>query len=279
MSGANQIVSICNGIARHLDLDAKNAKMSPVGKAILNNSKVIGVSGEQYRQVHVLIVDDDKRICDLVSEYLQEEGFSVAAVHDGIAMRSALRRVSPEVVLLDVRLPGEDGLTLASELRRTGQCRIIILSEKDAVMDRVAGLEVGADDYVSKPFHLRELLARIRSVLRRETTTEGPAKFHFGRWCLDSGTRSLTDKTGTGAELSTSEFDLLRIFLENPQEALSRDRLLGLTNRHRAEPFDRSIDVRVGRLRRRIERDPRKPELIKTVRGIGYMFAAEVKRD
>lgn len=244
---------------------------------------------------HIVIVDDDAEIRDLVQEYLSEEGFSVAEAPDGVEMRQLMAEQVPDVVLLDLKLPGEDGLTLAREIRQKFPAMgIVMISGKEDVVDRVAGLEVGADDYVVKPFHLRELLARVRSVIRRSENTQGGSAplphenaasmtepsprqvYRFADWILDSDGRVLMSGDGAPVELTSGEFDLLATFVNHPNRALSRDQLLDFARNREAESFDRSIDVQVGRLRRKIERDPKRPALIKTIRNIGYMFSADV---
>lgn len=242
--------------------------------------------------VSVLVVDDDAEIRDLVEEYLAEEGFTVYGVPDGGRLRDRLAEGVPDLVLLDLKLPGEDGLTLARELRRNYPgMGIVMISGKEDVVDRVAGLEVGADDYIVKPFHLRELLARVRSVLRRreqqgpETRTAEPAPvadqlprrvYRFLDWTLDSDRRTLVSDDGESVELTSREFDLLLALVSRPQRALTREQLLDYAGGGDAEAFDRSIDVQVVRLRRKIERDPKRPALIKTIRNVGYMFGADV---
>jgi len=241
------------------------------------------------RGTSILVVDDDPGIRDLVEEYLRSEGFRVATVPDGEAMRRALAATEVDLVVLDVRLPAEDGFSLALELRQRSDVGIIMLSQKEDVVDRVAGLEVGADDYLSKPFSLRELLARIRSVLRRRAdqgaarSSDGqrlatPARYRFAGWELDGESRILVSPEALPVELSGGEFDLLLAFVEHPRRVLSRDQLLELARNRTATLFDRSVDVQVGRLRQKIESDRRRPALIRTVRGAGYMLAAEVER-
>lgn len=237
---------------------------------------------------HILVVDDDPEIREVVDDYLTEEGFRVSLAADGNAMHEALQHEPADLVILDVRLPGEDGLTLAAKLRQSSQAGIIMLSSKDDLVDRVAGLEVGADDYVAKPFHLRELLARVRSVLRRRdcspapvrsgTTEKRETRLRFAGYELDRHTRLLLAPNGEPVELSAGEFDLLIAFLEHPKRTLSRDQILDHARGREATPFDRSIDVQVGRLRRKIEANPRRPELIKTVRGAGYIFDIDVQQ-
>jgi len=237
---------------------------------------------------HVHLVDDDPEIRALVQEYLEEEGFRVTTAQDGVQMRSVLESDPANIVILDVRLPGESGLDLALGLRQTSEVPIIMLSEKDDVVDRVAGLEIGADDYVPKPFHLRELLARIRSLIRRSEVTadarsgddeeEGgtDGTLRFSGWVLNCQRRELFSPDGEPVDLSAGEFNLLVAFAERPNRILSRDQLLDIVYNREANLFDRSIDVQIGRLRRKIEVDPKRPALIKTVRGAGYMFTSAV---
>lgn len=198
-------------------------------------------------------------------------------------MRAEMARDPADLVLLDLGLPGEDGLSLARELRaRPRAPGIIIVTGRGQPVDRIIGLELGADDYVAKPFDLRELVARVRSVLRRIGSDAPPApeapvdRFDFAGWRLDLSSRSLARPDGIEVPLTTGEFELLTAFVQHPNCALSRDRLMEIIHGREAGPFDRAIDVQVGRLRRKIERDPAEPELIKSVRGVGYMFAARV---
>ncbi|MBN9461896.1 MAG: response regulator [Burkholderiales bacterium] len=234
----------------------------------------------------ILVVDDEEGIRDLLSDYLSGFGYEVALAADGASMRAALAHTPVDLVLLDLGLPGEDGLTLARELREQAHAPgIIIVTGRGQPVDRIIGLELGADDYVAKPFELRELVARIRSVLRR-VRGEGPAakaldaaeRLEFAGWHIDLSARSLTAPDGSDVTLTTGEFDLLTAFVRHPNRVLSRDRLMEIMHRREAGPFDRAIDVQVGRLRRKIERDPSDPELIKSVRGVGYLFAPRVSR-
>lgn len=237
---------------------------------------------------HIHVVDDDPDIRSLIQEYLEGEGFRVTTAEDGAQMQIVLDKTPADLVILDVRLPGESGLDIALRLRRTTDIPIIMLSEKDDVVDRVTGLELGADDYVPKPFHLRELLARIRSLLRRmdaageaasgnEAGAEsGEDKIVFSGWILNTQRRELFSPDGEEIELSAGEFNLLEAFAQRPNRILSRDQLLDIVYNREANLFDRSIDVQIGRLRRKIEIDPKKPALIKTVRGVGYMFNSTV---
>jgi two-component system phosphate regulon response regulator OmpR len=228
----------------------------------------------------ILIVEDDREIRESVAEYLSGHGYACAQAADGKAMRAAIAEAAPELVLLDLRLPGEDGLTLARWLRDNHEVAIIMVTAAGEVVDRVVGLEVGADDYLGKPFDLRELLARVKSVLRRgskDAKKGGKAagatkKVPIGACLLDLDTHQLTGRGGEEIPLTGMEFDLLRVFAEHPNRVLSRDQLLTLTRNREWEPFDRSIDIRIARLRRKIEADPEKPKTIKTVRGAGYIF-------
>ena len=227
--------------------------------------------------MRVLIVEDDRQVRETVADYLESQGYGVAHAGDGQAMRKALAEQLPDVVLLDIRLPGEDGLALARWLRERHDVAIIMVTAADGVIDRVVGLEVGADDYIAKPFDLRELLARIKSVLRRSSRPPAAAggatrRVSFGPCTLDLDRHQLTGRDGEEIPLTGMEFDLLRAFAEHPNRVLSRDQLLTLTRNREWEPFDRSIDIRIARLRRKIEADPDKPKTIKTVRGSGYIF-------
>ncbi|HUZ72286.1 MAG TPA: response regulator [Stellaceae bacterium] len=234
---------------------------------------------------HILVVDDQKEVCDVVHEYLSGEGYRVSVAHDGAAMRRALAQDRADLIILDVMLPGEDGLTLARGLREQSDVGIIILTGRGETVDRIIGLEMGADDYLAKPFHLRELLARVKSVLRRVTLrampndrpVAGPNKARFAGWHLDLAARELVSPSGGEVRLTTGEFNLLAAFVSNANRVLSRDRLLDLARNREAGPFDRTIDVQVGRLRRKLEPDPQKPTMIKTVRGTGYIFTPSVE--
>jgi len=232
---------------------------------------------------HILVVDDQKEICDVVQEYLTGEGYRVSTANDGNGMRRALGQSHVDLVILDLMLPGEDGLTLARGLRDESGIGIIILTGRGETVDRIIGLEMGADDYLPKPFHLRELLARVKSVLRRVQSRTGEpsqsARSHarFSGWNLDLSSRELMSPGGEEVRLTTGEFDLLSAFVSNANQVLSRDRLLDLARNREAGPFDRTIDVQVGRLRRKLEDDPQKPSMIKTVRGTGYIFTPTVE--
>ena len=226
----------------------------------------------------VLIVDDDAEIRESTGDYLSGHGFEVALAADGKEMRAAFAAGLPDVVLLDLNLPGEDGLSLTRWLRARHDVPIIMITGAGEVVDRVVGLELGADDYLPKPFDLRELLARAKSVLRRSGEPAGAKaaaaakKVKVGRCTLDLATHMLTSESGAELPITGMEFDLLRVFTENANRVLSRDQLLTLTRNREWEPYDRSIDIRIARLRRKIEPDPARPSVIRTVRGAGYLF-------
>jgi two-component system phosphate regulon response regulator OmpR len=230
----------------------------------------------------ILIVDDDDATRESTAEYLAGHGFRTSLAADGQQMRAVIGSGSPDLVLLDLNLPGEDGLSLARWLRAHHDVAIIMVTGAAGVVDRVVGLEVGADDYIAKPFDLRELRARVGSVLRRARRNPGKPvaaaaagrTVKVGRCVLNLDTHQLRDETGGEVMLTGMEFDLLRVFAENPNRVLSRDQLLSLTRNREWEPFDRSIDIRIARLRRKIEAEPQKPAVIRTVRGAGYMFVA-----
>jgi two-component system, OmpR family, response regulator len=238
---------------------------------------------------HILVVDDQQEICDLVREYLSDEGFRVSTANDGTGMRDVVGRESVDLVILDLVLRGEDGLQLARELRSKSDIGIIMLTGRGETVDRIIGLEMGADDYLSKPFHLRELLARVRSVLRRGASRGGGSaadrsggqrvRIKFANWSLDLASRELVSPAGAEVRLTTGEFELLAAFVNHANQVLSRDRLLDLSRHREAGPFDRTIDVQVGRLRRKLEDDPKNPAMIKTVRGGGYIFTPAVESE
>ena len=223
----------------------------------------------------IVVVEDEAIQRRLLVDYLAREGFHAIGVSDGQGLRRALQREEPALVLLDLRLPGEDGISLARHLRaQWPRVAIIMVTAASDTVDRVIGLETGADDYLPKPFEPRELLARIRSVLRRARPVAVPIgpRVVMGRRILDLERRVLLDRDGNEEALAASEFDLLRLLAENPNRPLSRDWLLEATSHREADSFDRAIDLRVTRLRRKIEHDPAHPEAIRTVRGVGYMF-------
>ena len=232
---------------------------------------------------HVLIVDDDGQIGALLGQFLGAQGFRVTLAEDGIAMRRVVAERTVDIVVLDLMLPGEDGLSLLRHLRATTSLPVIMLTAMGTEGDRIAGLESGADDYIAKPFSSRELLARINAVLRRagpppSPTTDAVGGFVFAQWRLDAGRRQLRSPDGVLVDMTSGEFDVLHAFLLHPQQVLTRDQLLELARGRVAGPLDRTIDVQVGRLRRKLETDPRNPDLIKTVRGGGYLLATEVHR-
>jgi two-component system OmpR family response regulator len=234
---------------------------------------------------HILIVDDHREIRDLVARALTKEGFRVSAAADGRAMRKTMADSRIDLVLLDLMLPGEDGLSLCRTLRAESNIPIIMLTAKGDEVDRVIGLEMGADDYLPKPFGSRELVARIKAVLRRSqekvavvSPEDRPKRYHFDRWDLNTGTRELLRADGITISLSTGEYDLLITFVERPQRVLSRDQLLDLARGRAANALDRSIDTQVSRLRKKLELDAGDPKIIKTVWGGGYIFTPAVSR-
>ena len=235
-------------------------------------------------QTHILAIDDDPAMRKLVAEYLRENDLRVTAVATGAEMAQALDQHAIDLVVLDLRLATEDGMQLARKLREESKVPIIIVTGKQDEADRVMGLELGADDYVTKPFSPRELLARIRAVLRRYQTArevlppqgEKRRAYRFARWELNLGSRRLTSPNGSRVELTHGEFNLLHAFCAAPQRVLSREQLLDLSRLYGAEVYDRSIDVQVLRLRRKIEPNPAQPQYIKTERGAGYVFSVPV---
>jgi two-component system OmpR family response regulator len=232
---------------------------------------------------HVLIVDDHREIRELVSRALAKEGFRVSLAADGKAMRKVLADAQIDLILLDLMLPGESGLALCRDVRSTSNTPIIMVTAKGEEIDRVIGLELGADDYLAKPFGIRELLARIHAVLRRTQREPGAAphdmsarRYRFDRWILSPHARELLRDDGVTVALSTGEFDLLMVMVERPQRVLSREMLLDLARGRAANAFDRSIDTQVSRLRKKLEVDPADPKIIQTVWGGGYKFTALV---
>lgn len=229
-------------------------------------------------QANILVVDDDPDLRWMVNKYLSKHDYAVTLAEDGEKMREALAQETFDLAILDINLPGEDGLSLARYLRGNYSIGIIMLSAAAEVFDRIVGLEMGADDYVTKPFEPRELLARVKSVLRRTRQAqefEGDGaknQVRFGEYSLDLDAHELLDKENQSVSLTSMEFDLLKAFAENPNKVLNRDQLLNLSHNRDWDPFDRSIDIRITRLRRKIESEPSKPQIIKTVRGVGYMF-------
>jgi two-component system OmpR family response regulator len=232
---------------------------------------------------HILIVEDDREIRALMARLLKSNEFRVTAVGDGREMDRALADSRIDLIILDVMLPNEDGLSICRRVRAQRQVPIIMVSAKGEEVDRVLGLEIGADDYLVKPFASRELLARVRAVLRRAAgpTDLAPANaanlFRFHGWVLDALRRTLTDPSGARVSVTDGEFDLLRVFCQRPGRVLSRDQLIDLTQGRAAGPNERSIDILVVRLRRKIEADPQRPDFVKTVRSGGYMFTPDVE--
>jgi two-component system OmpR family response regulator len=233
---------------------------------------------------HIAVVDDHRDIRDLVGKYLAQHGYRISVAENAAALRRLLDRSALDLVVLDIMMPGEDGLSLCRHLRGATEIPIILLTAMAEDTDRIVGLEVGADDYLTKPFNPRELLARIKAVLRRvqalppQRNRPQAQRVRFDRWLLDIGRRELVGRDGVAVALSTSEFRLLVAFLDHAGLVLSRDQLLDLTVGRASDPFDRSIDNQVSRLRKKIEADPKAPALIKTHWGGGYSFVAEVER-
>ncbi len=232
----------------------------------------------------ILLVDDEATLRQPLAEYLEGQGFVVVEAESAARARSALTEAIPDLVLLDIMMPGEDGLSLCRHLVETRGLPVILLTARGEPTDRIVGLELGADDYVVKPFEPRELVARIRSVLRRTARTGTPDTetqdwlYEFEGWRLDPLKRRLTDPEGVAVPISTAEFRLLRAFLDHPRNVLDRDQLLDMVQGRSAQLFDRAVDNQVSRLRRKIEADSRNPDLILTVRGGGYRLAASVRR-
>ena len=237
------------------------------------------------QQTHLLVVDDDAEIAALLKRYLSAQGFLVSTVGNGRDMLAQLAAGTVHLVLLDLGLPGEDGLELTRHLHEHWRGPVIIVTGRSDAVDRIVGLEVGADDYVTKPFDLRELLARIRSVLRRSgergraDPTKSGAAFAFAGFRLDLDARELTGPAGAPVALTSGEFELLKVFVNHANRVLSRDHLMNLLYGRDAGPFDRAVDVQIGRLRRKIEADPAAPVLLKSVRGAGYIFSVPVRRE
>jgi two-component system, OmpR family, response regulator len=231
---------------------------------------------------HILVVDDDPKIRNGLSKFLTEQGLRVTVASDGRDMQAKLTNANIDVIVLDVMMPGEDGLSLCRKLSAEGTIPVILLTALAGEMDRIVGLELGAEDYVCKPFNPRELMARIRVVLRRRPAATTDAKravvkgYRFAGWVLDARGRTLTSPSGAHVEVTTGEFDLLQAFVEHPNVILTRDQLLDLARGRASMAIDRAVDVQVMRLRRKLELDPQAPVLIKTVRNSGYLFTPEV---
>ncbi|MDB5644731.1 MAG: DNA-binding response regulator [Methylobacterium sp.] len=232
---------------------------------------------------HILLVEDDREISALVARYLRANECRVSLAGDGAAMDKVLADARVDLVVLDLMLPGEDGLSLCRRLRAASRIPILMLTAKAEEIDRIIGLEIGADDYLGKPFNPRELLARIRAILRRGSgteaeTEEGVRRLHFLGWTLDVSLRQLLSPEDARIAITGAEFDLLHALCLRPGRVLSRDQLLDLTQGRAAGPFERSIDVLISRIRQKIEQDPRNPEIIRTIRSGGYLFTPEVTR-
>ncbi|EKN9356296.1 response regulator [Pseudomonas aeruginosa] len=233
--------------------------------------------------MHIVIVDDHEEIRTLLSRYLSEKGFHVTTAEDAQMMRRLLLKNTPDLIVLDIMMPGEDGLSLCRYLRENTSIPVILLTAVSTDIDRIVGLEMGADDYVTKPFNTRELLARIKAVLRRANNLPPKQQrpkaqqLRFGPWILDVSKRELLNEGGLATPLSSAEYRLLMVLLDHPQIVLTRDQLLDLTVGRDSDVFDRSIDNQVSRLRKKIEADPRNPELIKTHWGGGYCLTVEVR--
>ena len=232
---------------------------------------------------HIVVVDDHRDIRDLVGAYLSQHGFRVSVAENGVALRKVLERGAADLIILDIMMPGEDGLSVCRQLRGSSELPIIFLTAMADDTDRIIGLELGADDYLVKPFNPRELLARVRAVLRRTASNTPAAKdvpknqvIDFHGWRLHVRRRELQSSDGLGVALSTAEFRLLKVFLDHPHSVLTRDELLDLTVGRTADPFDRSIDNQVSRLRKKIEPDPKNPIIIQTHWGGGYSLSVEV---
>jgi len=234
---------------------------------------------------HILVVDDDRDIRGLLAEYLDANGFKTLTATNGTEMRKALEESRVDLIVLDLTLPGEDGLTLCRDLRSRSTVPVIMLTARGEPLDRILGLEMGADDYLAKPFEPRELFARIRSVLRRtqalppNMALPQAKALHFSGWTLDLTARHLLNPDGVVVALSGAEFRMLKVFLEHPNRVLNRDQLLELTQGREADPFDRAVDLQISRLRQKLGDDARTPTIIKTVRNEGYVLATTVNTE
>lgn len=244
---------------------------------------------DEHSTTHILVVDDEEQVRALLRECFESEGFQVSEASNGAESSKILANQRISLITLDLQLGGESGLELARQIRTKTNVPIVMITGKGDTIDRVVGLELGADDYIAKPFHVREVLARIRAVLRRYgepanasavalNETSSHDSLAFGKWILDPPRRSLTSVSGDHCELTTAEFNILEMFASRPSRVLSRDNIMDLLKGHDWAPMDRSIDSLIVRVRRKIEADPARPELIKTVRGVGYVFAVDVKK-
>jgi DNA-binding response OmpR family regulator len=229
----------------------------------------------------ILIVDDDTEIRELLQEYLAKAGFAVTTAAEGVAMFQCLTQMTPDLIILDIMMPGDDGFTLCQKLRRDSNVPIIMLTASSDETDRVIGLEIGADDYIAKPFSPRELLARIKALLRRAqfSASSGSRYLHFANWRLDTLKRNLINQDNEALELSGADYNLLMLFLQHPNQILDRDTISDATRGREALPLERGIDVQLSRLRQRLGDNGKSPKLIKTIRGAGYVLIAEVKHE
>lgn len=257
-----------------------------VARAMTSDSSLVPSSPAPVgNDGHILIVDDDAQIRQLVGKFLREHGYRVTTARDGREMRQALAAAAIDLVILDIMLPGGNGLDLCKEIRSRSSLPVVMLTARGSETDRIVGLEIGADDYVAKPFNPRELLARINAVLRRARAhLDAPQAgsghcLRFEQWILDTRRRELTDPKGVVIDLSTGEYDLLLTFLEAPQRVLTRDQLMDAAKHRMATGFDRAIDIQVSRLRRKIDASEEGQAMIKTIRGTGYMFVPAVARE
>jgi two-component system, OmpR family, response regulator len=248
--------------------------------------RIVSTSGKAA--IKILVVDDDAAMRETLRDLLEAEGYGVVDAPDGVGMWACLEREAIDLITLDLRLGGEDGLALARDVRSVRNVPIIMISGRGEVIDRVLGLELGADDYISKPFHAREVLARVRAVLRRysasldaragaEAQGRPNERFTFDGWMLDLGRRELRSPKGEEIALTAAEFDLLVVFARRPHRVLTRETILDLLKGHARSPLDRMVDGLIARLRKKLEEDTANPHLVKTVRGVGYVFATDVK--
>jgi two-component system, OmpR family, phosphate regulon response regulator OmpR len=265
----------------------------PAGK-IESTDTAARTGAEAPAQPHVIVVDDDETVRDVLEEFLAQRGFTVSTADGGAALRHVLAERPADAVLLDLNMPGEDGLTLVRYLRANTSAAVLMVTSAAEVVDRVVGLELGADDYIAKPFDLREVAARIRSVLRRNAPTRAasaapaaaqrrqpaepqPEEIRFGRYILNLSSRLLRAEDGTDVMLTSMEFDVLKVLGMHPNKTLNRQRILELAHGRDWDPLDRSLDIRITRLRQKIEAVPSRPRLIRTVRGVGYVFVPDDK--
>jgi two-component system OmpR family response regulator len=264
-------------------LDPETAERQPQGKSTVQEGRADQERDVKY-SASTLLVEDDAEIGDLISRYLKANQFDVVVVRDGAAMDAALAERAFDLLILDLNLPGEDGLSICRRLRAERDLPIIIVTAQGEDVDKIVGLEMGADDYVAKPFNPRELLARIRSVLRRASAADpieaGLARqvYKFSGWSVDLAAREVVAPVGMKVAMTGAEFDLLHALCEHPNRVLTRDQLISLTHGPTAGPFERSIDTLISRLRQKIETDVKNPKLIQTVRSEGYMFTTPVTR-